>query len=207
MSEVGTSLLDLLYPQRCIGCTRFGSWVCDVCRGRALDQGYDEKGAWLGRYSNPTLRSLVGQLKYNSATCLKSSLFDLFEISKPHLSPWLEARTIDSIVPIPGDAARIRERGIDHTQHIAQVVHDAYFPLATIVPALERTKETLTNAQLPEDARLANVAGAFNCPSRIQGSVLLVDDVYTTGVTAQACTQALLTAGASMVHVLSIARS
>lgn len=74
--------------------------------------------------------------------------------------------------------------------------------------ALGRTRAKQHQAGLPFEQRMANVAGAFRVtdPDRIEGrKVLLVDDVITTGATAAACAQALLSAGAESVFAVAVA--
>ncbi|HLL81160.1 MAG TPA: ComF family protein [Longimicrobium sp.] len=74
--------------------------------------------------------------------------------------------------------------------------------------ALIRERETRRQVGLDEKAREANVAGAFGAGPAVRGhAFLLVDDVFTTGATARAASQALLDAGATGVQVLTVARA
>jgi predicted amidophosphoribosyltransferase len=83
--------------------------------------------------------------------------------------------------------------------------------VATEPLLLQRTRFTKTQVGLTHDQRRRNVAGAFSVPSgrrhRLIGrNVLLIDDVITTGATAEACARALKRAGAARVDVLVLAR-
>jgi predicted amidophosphoribosyltransferase len=73
---------------------------------------------------------------------------------------------------------------------------------------LQRIKETSTQTKLNAEQRYLNVEGAFSGnPAKLKGkTVLLVDDVITTGATMINCTKALLTSGALKVYCISVAR-
>jgi predicted amidophosphoribosyltransferase len=75
---------------------------------------------------------------------------------------------------------------------------------------LLRARETPPQTQLDEEERRKNVRGAFslNPEKSVQGkSLLLVDDVYTSGATVNECSRTLIRAGAKEVHVLTLART
>ena len=96
------------------------------------------------------------------------------------------------------------QRGFDHAGLIARATASALG-----VPArrlLVRAREGPRQADVPLDRRRANVAGRFAARA-VDVPVLLVDDVYTTGATAEACAEALTKAGAASVDVLTWART
>jgi predicted amidophosphoribosyltransferase len=75
---------------------------------------------------------------------------------------------------------------------------------------LERVSETRPQAGLRVSGRQSNVAGAFRVARRVReapAAILLLDDVYTTGATAEACAHALKRAGSQLIVVLTIARA
>lgn len=110
----------------------------------------------------------------------------------------------DCIVPVPASS---RRRGYNVPERMAQPLAEALdLPLETKALGPARRKDR--QAGLPFEQRLANVAGAFRVqdPDLIEGRrVLLVDDVITTGATAAACAQALLSAGAESVFAVAVA--
>ncbi len=114
---------------------------------------------------------------------------------------------MDIVVPIPMHSTRLRKRGFNHVLELSKVFKEKM--RAEIAPeVLRRIKDTGVQVGLTREERFKNVKNAFMCDSQIEGrSVLLVDDVYTTGATALECAQVLLRAGARKVALVVIARS
>ena len=113
------------------------------------------------------------------------------------------------VVPVPGDRARIRRRGLDHARLLAASVAVALGPRATLCPDLHRVRSTRPQARLSDAERRTNLEGAIAWRAGGLGgtTVVLVDDVLTTGATARACRAALATAGAGRVVVAVAARA
>jgi ComF family protein len=116
--------------------------------------------------------------------------------------------TVALVVPVPLYGRRLRERGFNQSavlaRHLARRL-GCRVALSTVV----RTRDTPSQVGLGVAERARNVAAAFAVPlaSRIQGrTVLVVDDVWTSGATACAVAHALRAAGAAAVDVLTIAR-
>ena len=110
----------------------------------------------------------------------------------------------DCIVPVPASG---RRRGYNVPERMAQPLAEA-LGLPLEADALCCARKNKRQAGLPFEQRLANVAGAYRVPDseRVEGRrVLLVDDVITTGATAAACAQALLSAGAESVFAVAVA--
>ncbi len=117
----------------------------------------------------------------------------------------LDLERTTCVTHVPVHRARRRERGYDQALTIASGIGSVLsLPVRTL---LWRTRHTGTQTALDDAARSLNVRGAFCAvDSRmVQGeSVLLVDDVFTTGATMNACASALLDAGARRVDAVSL---
>jgi len=115
------------------------------------------------------------------------------------------------VVPVPVSASRLRQRGYNQAALLADGFARAR-GLVTEPDVLVRTRATETQTALHPDERRANVAHAFAVPAGMapqlrREHVLLIDDVWTTGATATACSETLLDAGARAVTVVTFARA
>jgi ComF family protein len=113
----------------------------------------------------------------------------------------------DLVVPVPLHPRRLAERGYNQAALLAaHAAREIGAPLAA--RALLRLRDTAQQAHLTRALRIENVAGGFCVrePRRVRGrAVLLIDDVVTTGATLQACSEALVAAGAASVTCLVVA--
>jgi ComF family protein len=151
-----------------------------------------------GLYSD-TLKEAINLLKFSSVKRLAKPLGML--IAK------LDIPQVDMIVPVPLSIKRLRQRGFNQTLLIGRVVSKTLdIPLSSEL--LYKKKETLPQAVLSASDRARNLKNAFATRSRLKGeTVLLVDDVMTTGATARECSKTLLKAGAGKVFVATVARA
>ncbi|MCL2344995.1 MAG: ComF family protein [Desulfobulbus sp.] len=111
------------------------------------------------------------------------------------------------IVPMPLHPDRLRERGFNQALEIARsLARQRRLPL--LANALQRLRPTAPQADLDQRQRQRNVRGAFACTTDFGGqSVILVDDVLTTGATANECARALRLHGAGSITVAVAARA
>jgi ComF family protein len=161
-------------------------------------------GASLGPYEG-SLRTVIHALKYSRRPRLAGRLADAL-IAHPAARALLAPDAL--LVPVPLHPRRLRERGFNQSELIARALgRRTGLPLLT--RALSRRRDTPPQAGLTAAVRRRNVSGAFvarPCSALAGRTVVLIDDVLTTGATARACAAALQEAGASAVHVLTVAR-
>ncbi len=111
------------------------------------------------------------------------------------------------IVPVPLHWRGLKQRGYNQSELLARSLSD--LTDRPVVDALRKRRTTAPQHHLGRAGRWAALADSYHCslPQAVHGkSVLLVDDVYTTGATAHFCTTVLLAAGARSVRVITIAR-
>ena len=117
-------------------------------------------------------------------------------------------REVDLILPVPLHWLKQRLKGYSPTEELAASVSRILQKPYTR-EALRRTRWTTTQTRLPWEARARNVWRAFAAKERwvVDRTILLIDDVMTSGATVQACSIALKEAGAHQVFVLTAART
>jgi ComF family protein len=151
-------------------------------------------------------QELIHRLKYGKKTHLARPLG--FLTAGP-LAPFAAETGVELIVPVPLHPRRLRERGFNQALLFAQILSKTFdVPLAR--NNLRRIRWTEPQINLSGDDRIKNVRGAFSVknPERFKGkTILLVDDVYTTGSTAAECAKVLKLNGAGPVHVATVARA
>lgn len=123
------------------------------------------------------------------------------------LAPLLLSRQADLIIPLPLHPHRLRERGFNQAGEISRALGNC-LKLPVDRSSLARSRATPPQAALAHKDRQANVKGAFECRSDLSGkSILLIDDVLTTGATANECARVLKLHGAQRVEVAVVARA
>ena len=226
----------LLYPPHCAGCgtaleARFAG-LCRACRrsrvrldgprcmicgqpfGGALtsvfrcmncgDRGLAFEFATAAYRSRGVVRDLIHRFKYHRISHLRHLLARM--LCEGFRDSRVAADPPDALVPVPLHPARRREREFNQAEVLA-VLAGVRLGLP-VLDVLRRTRYTLTQTHFHREERFGNLEGAFAVRrGTVAGRRLaLVDDVLTTGSTADACARALREAGASAVIVITVAR-
>ena len=150
------------------------------------------------------LKAVLQRYKYSRDVSLAPALAQLIFERNP-----LPVTAYDVIMPVPLHLARLRWRGFNQAQYLAHhLARAGRVPMDAL--SLERARPTRPQVQLNESERRRNVAGAFRVarPQAVaRRRILLIDDVYTTGATADECSRVLRRAGALSIDVLVLARA
>ncbi len=151
------------------------------------------------------VQDVIHRYKYNQATWFEPFLADL--LIRQAL-PVISRERWDLIVPIPLHWLKLRSRSFNQSLRLARALSKASgIPVKNGL--LGRRKSTRTQTRLTRVQRAENVKRAFRFSGRrpLEGArVLLVDDVLTTGATANACAKLLIANGAGVVDVWTVAR-
>ena len=226
--------IDLLYPKRCPVCfdalPAGNTLICPECRqkiryvsgptcyacGKPLSDDTREycgncekkrppfkKAVAYAEYGSKYMRRLLYEVKYReNCQLLDFPCLDFALRIKDCVSAW----HAEALVPVPVHEKRKRERGYNQAEEIADRLSKA-LSIPVERSLLVRTENTKAQKELGAEARLANLRNAFSCAKKNTAyhTVILVDDIYTTGSTACACTEALLQSGIPEVYFLSLA--
>jgi ComF family protein len=151
-----------------------------------------------------TVRELIHRFKYSYRVQLRRPLGLL---AAPHLDEFVARFGADLILPVPLHVRRLRQRGFNQALLLAEL-----FARRWGVPVsrnnLQRIRWTEPQVNLSAAERADNVKNAFSLkdPEKLRGkSVLLVDDVYTTGSTVKECSRVLLREAGARTAVLTVA--
>lgn len=141
----------------------------------------------------------VQRLKFDRVTSLAGPMAAILAtFAEEEFGPYF-----DTVVPVPIHIGRRRMRGFNQAELLA-----SSFDRETVrKDVLHRVKATRPQVGLSIMERTTNLIGAFECKGLLEGdSVLLIDDVTTSGATAKECAAALKRAGAARVYMLAFAR-
>ena len=173
--------------------------LCISCLANPLPLQWCD--AW-GEYRG-SLERLLGALKFARHDFLDDALASLLEET-------LRARgdlAFDAIVPVPMAPAKERRRGYNQAVLLGRAL-SRRAGIRCDMTLLRRAEERATQSMLPKRERAANVRNAFASSSRVKGkSILVVDDICTTGETLRACATALLREGAGRVCAVTVAKA
>lgn len=223
-------LLDLLFPKFCIVCKRFGNYICDDCRKDiefleryicpiCNEQSYPllvhsqckEKSPIDGVISfmryNKTAKKIVKAIKYQliydiytelSTIIFRQELFNEFSVN--YKNCYLQ--------PIPLHPKRLKIRGFNQAEELSKLFSNKFqYP---VIDLLTRVKDTKPQAQIHyKKQRQENIKDAFIVKEKnlVKGkTIILVDDVYTSGSTCLEAAKTLRNAGTVKVFVWSLAR-
>ena len=225
--------LSLLYPPRCLLCRTLGSaCLCGRCAAAIVPvpeplcarcgQGVSPEGGGcynctrrrpafararaMGAYEG-VLRAGIHQFKYRDRPQLAEPLgLLLADFARTHASD-LHGLAFDALLPVPMHPIRRRLRGYNQSERLARVLaRELGLPLDT--RSLTRGRPTRPQVGLSEDARRRNLSGAFAVSDldAVRGkTLLLIDDVATTGSSLHGCAEALKAGGAKAVCALTLA--
>jgi len=210
---------ELIFPDNCLLCRQFLNsrhqrQLCPKCldsivfnptpfsrQSAASPDAFDQ--AWSVCLYNEPAQKLLHAFKYNAKTSLRKTFVPLMiDFIDRHLIP---LQKFDLISPIPLHPVRLRERGYNQSALLSLGLSQHY-GIKHSENLLIRQKMTPTQTELGAKERWTNMYGAFRIKNStdVEGkSIILVDDLYTTGATLHSAAETLKLAGAAKVAVLT----
>jgi competence protein ComFC len=210
LQQMSKKFLDMLYPvpNDCVLCRQNLSdknLICKKCANQLIKwqmgraSGHKSSFLYAAAPYTGVFRQAVHKLKYNKKTYFAPVLGELMA---NHLL-LKSCRSFHMVVPIPLAPRKETQRGFNQSELLAEAVSKRLgIPLERKL--LIKNRETTTQAHLKREQRLTNVKGVFTMTRELElkPSVLLVDDIITTGATVKEAKRVLYQGGAGKVTVL-----
>lgn len=231
--KLGEQILELLFPRVCPVCGQIvqpkGELICPSCRrkvsyvtgaycmkcGKTLLHDTKEycrdcsrkersfkQGIILSNYTPEVQKALLDVKYHNLRQNLDFFAAEIIRLRGKQIAGW----QAQALIPVPLHPSKRRQRGFNQTEELCRRL-SAGLQLPVDTDLLYRRKKTLPQKGLGYRQRMANLADAFWAVQRAEPyhTVILVDDIYTTGSTAELCSRALQAAGVETVYVLCVA--
>jgi predicted amidophosphoribosyltransferase len=216
-------LVDVLLPERCAVCDVPGTELCAICRDSLtrlvppICERCGSPGPWPVRRCPECSGRRLAFAEARSAIVYDARARALVEAWKERgrrrlariaallVAEVIRRADVECLVPVPGDPERAWHRGDVPARGLA-VELGRIWTLPT-QHVLERSRALPRQRGLPLEERRRNVRGSVVARDVVPAEVCIVDDVYTSGATADACAAACRRAGARRVHVVTLARA
>lgn len=222
----GWKLANFFFPCACLGCGKTGGWLCEDCV-EGLERMHEPRCRRCGKElladGSCPLCSVLREIAFDAVRSafvydgtirdaihkfkFKQKLGLSYTFANAIFSVYLNQNwQVDWVLPVPISKERLNERGYNQSAWVAKT-----FSLKSDLPytvnGIWKRRNTAHQAALTESERRKNLGGAFKAePVIVKGkSVLLIDDVLTTGTTINECARALRNAGAERVYGLTVA--
>lgn len=225
------SLKDLLFPKLCLGCGALGSYICNACERKLkiIEDNicvYCRNKSYMGLthpgcrktngidgiisfyYYNGFLQKIIKHIKYRLAT-------DVFDEFRQIIQPVIQEKLLfckqilknGLLQPVPLHSTKLKLRGFNQALLVGNLINTIL--KMPIVDYFERKKKTLAQAETHKKKdRYQNIQGAFQPKKKTElagRTVVIVDDVMTTGLTVLELGKAIKRCGASKVFVIALA--
>lgn len=217
LTRIASLFLNILFPEKCLGCKKGGTFLCDECittlpsaETESLPRGITA----LFAYRNNITRKAIRALKYRGARSVaKTFAVPLYEELLAELGEDGVTKKTEPIMlmPVPLSAKKLRERGFNQSERLVQemarlgggVVAE---PRMDVVRKIKDTPSQTSFRN--KKARLNNVRGCFAVvkPKEVRGRhIIIIDDVCTTGATIHEIRKVLKAAGAKKISAITVA--
>lgn len=190
------AILDWIYPKKCLGCGGWGCYICQSCQ-----RSIKRRGDGL-RYEG-VIRQAIKEIKYRGTYDLVTELVSIWSPQK------LPGKVLVTAVPMW--VGKQKKRGYNQAELIGREVAKQWG--ATYVELLTRVRATRPMYGLDRISRKINVGGAFQTinqravisEQKMKMTVVLIDDVWTSGATINECASALRRGGWEKVVCMALA--
>jgi len=215
--KIKNLILDILFPRRCVECKREGQYICEKCElfiTESLNNIDNLTSVW--EY-NGIIQKALKEVKYRYTKDILNELIErAFKIIlnnedefSDFLSFMINEKPVITYVPIY--RKKEKNRGFNQSEIIAKKIGEIFD--LKVVKLLEKARETQSQTKLNRGERLRNVqssvtnTAAFDTELSNISSVLLVDDIWTTGATMGECEKILKQNGIQKLWKFTLAKT
>ena len=211
-------ILDLVYPPVCGICGKFNQeFLCKKCRkmleaeakfdvDKVDNQEYFfENHLYVFKYEG-IIRKLILNYKFNEKSYLYKTFVN-FLLKNEKFFKIL--KSYDTIIPVPVSSKRMNERGYNQSELLANDIVKQIVECECITDCLTKNKNIIEQSKLNKEQRQKNIQGVYilkNKEKLINKKILLIDDIYTTGSTANECCKILQKAKPEKIDVFTVAK-
>lgn len=208
--RIATDTLDLIFPPMCHSCGRVDTRWCDVCLTELLNTPI-----YISDYPTEILTAIsvtsqhsgkiqqaIQAMKYHNTPALAKPLGD-----RLYLALQQKEWTYDTMIPVPMFQDRLKKRGYNQAYLLSKQVEER-MNITCQPHLLSRHRDTNYQVGLNALERRENVKDAFVVTGDVSDkSILLIDDVVTTGSTLNECAIALFNANAKAVYAITVSHA
>ena len=218
------NILDFIYPPVCGICGKLGQdYLCKKCQKIlesqakfAIDKNQDynqnfNKHLYIFKYEG-IIRKIVLDYKFNEKSYLYLTFVN-FLLKNEKFFKIL--KSYDTIVPVPISVKRQKERGYNQSELIGNEIvknlleKEKSLKIECITSCLIKQKNIVEQSKLNKEQRQKNIQGVYKLKNKeklVNKKILLIDDIYTTGATAQECIKELKKANVKKIGVMTLAK-
>ncbi|RBP62640.1 ComF family protein [Alkalibaculum bacchi] len=202
--------LEVVRGNRCKKCGKEIEEEKNYCSDCISNEYHYEKGYCLYNYEG-SIRKIIHDIKFSNCPDLAVYMGKKLGLSLQYCQ-WIHE--VDSIIPVPLHENRMKTRGYNQSEKISWGIMQSFVEwqktpnMILELECLVREKDTPHQLKLKKDERFDNVKKAFAVIDEKvikEKVVLLIDDVYTTGATIDACSETLMKGGAKKVYFATLA--
>lgn len=201
--------LEIIFPPKCGICGKIGEgYICNNCYNmfiiNKIYKNYNSERFHMLKYEG-IIRDKLIEYKFNDKTYLYRMFYEIL-IKDKNACDFFKG--YDIIIPVPIHKKRKTLRGYNQSELIAKKLSDK-FKMPMYIDVLKKQINTIPQSSLGKKARKNNAQNVYkvdNMQKIKNKNVVILDDIYTTGATANECIKVLKDAGAYRVGIVTIAK-
>lgn len=213
--KILTRVLDLFFPPICGFCGKLNTkYICNECEKIVNLEAINKIDSYNKNYNRHLyifkyegiIREKIIDYKFNNKVYLYRTFTEAVLKNEENIK-FIEQ--YDFLIPVPIHKERKKVRGYNQSELIARILADEIGKIKLQVDILKKDKNIVAQSTLDKKQRSENIKGVYKVINKqkiIDRKILLLDDIYTTGSTANECSKVLKEAGCKEVGIITIAK-